>query len=135
MAKKELVKATLESFMAKAIERKQTEVKFKDIEVPSLEMLVTFNKPSEELSLEVINELSQHDGDFEALAGVFADLIYKCCPMLKDIYTKQGSDKKYSTPTEVVVDLLTLSDRLAVGNELLEMTGLGGKDVKKKLKK
>lgn len=133
MGKKKLEKLTIDSLIARKIEREKNEIKVKEIEVPSLGGTILFNKPSDEDIFDTYDKLKDNDEDLRTLSEAYTDLIYNCCPTLKEMFVNKTIDVKI--PTDLVKEIFTVADRLQVGTELLEMSGLNTENLGEEIKK
>jgi hypothetical protein len=119
--KKELNKLTFDSLIAKKLAKEKNEIKFKEIEVPSLEGTLVFEKPLEEDLISSIDKID--DGkDTKSVLEAYDQLIYSCCPTLKD--SKLQEQLGIKAPLDIVKTLFDMSDRLLIGNELVEFSGM-----------
>lgn len=134
MGKKKLQRLTLDNIIAKKLEREKNEIKFKDIEVPSLGGTILFNKPDDDSVLETFEKIKDHEDDLRLLDEAYTDLIYSSCPTFKEIFNNKSLED-ITVPTDVVKSILILSDRLQIGNELIEMTNLGKSNAGEEIKK
>lgn len=121
MAKKEIKKLTLDDLIAKKIEKEKNTVKYKEIEVPSLGGTLTFEKPLDEDVIECIDNIGDGTSTLKILEA-YDKLIYSCCPQLKNTKLQESLDIK--VPNDIVKELLDLSDRMLVGNELIKFSGI-----------
>ena len=129
MVDKKVLKLTFDQLIAKKIEKDKNEVKFIDIEVPSMGGTLTFSKPLEEEILKCMDSIS--DGLTSSVLVAYDALIYACCAYLKD--EKLHEQLEIKDPENVVKTMFEVADRLQIGNELLKFSGMSniGKKVKK----
>lgn len=127
--KKEIKRITLESLVAKKIEREKNEVKFKEIVVPSYGEAFLFEKPLEDDILDTFDTIGQ-DNDIRKVDEAYKILIYNTCPLLKNKETQEALGKV--VPEEIVSAVFTLSERLEIGSQLVEFSGMSGIDDKVK---
>lgn len=112
---------TLEQFIAKSLQRENDKIKLKDIYVESLDCNLTFEKPTNEDILDVMDRISE-DKTVRNCVNVFKNLIYNCCPFLKkqELHDAHG----VTAPTDIVDKILEIQDILDLGEELMKLTGI-----------
>lgn len=133
MAKKKIEKLTIDNLIARKLEREKNEIKVKEIEVPSLGGTLLFNKPLDDYVFDVFDMLKDNPEDLRTIAEAYTDLIYHCCPTLKEMFKNKLTDAQ--VPSDLVKEVFTLSDRLTIGNELVEMSGLSKENLGEEVKK
>lgn len=119
--KKELKKLTFDELIAKKMERDKSAIKFKEIEVPSYGGTLVFEKPLEEDILDCMDKID-NEKPMSSSVAAYDILIYNCCPTLKD--TKLQEQLGVKDPKDIVKELLDVDDRLEIGNELVEFSGV-----------
>ena len=120
----------LDELIAKKLQKDKSRLTFKEIEVPSYEGTLLFERPTDEEMLECMSNVG--DGtDMVVIVDAYDKLIYNCCPTLKK--TELHEQLSIADPRDVVKTLFDLSDRMFLGNELTEFSGIG--DIKEKIKK
>lgn len=130
---KKVTKLTLESLIAKKLERDKTQVNIKEIEVPSLRGSLPFHKPADEDIFDAFDKMKGQEEDLRVMDEVFIKLIYRCCPMLRDDSLKEQFGVK--DHIGIVPALFSLADRMTIGKELMVMSGLAGEEVAENIKK
>lgn len=93
---------TLEALMAKAEQRKQEKYEIRQVEVPSLGGALQLEK----IPLTRIASMMDDLGDTSMSANLAfnVDLIYACCPMLRN--TKLQAAYEVAAPTDIVCAVL-----------------------------
>lgn len=130
MANKEkMKKLTFDELIFKKLEKEKNEIKFKEIEVPSLGGTLVFERPLEEDLISCIDSIDEGK-DTKSVLAAYDELIYSCCPTLKDSKLQEQFD--IEAPMDIVKVMFEMSDRLLIGNELVEFSGIAG--IKDKIK-
>jgi hypothetical protein len=130
MSKQSLKKLTFDDIIAKKLQREQDKFIKKEIEIPSMGGTLLFEKPQEEDVLNAIDMIGDGN-DINVMVKAYDQLIYNCCPTLKDPKLHEQLD--ITVPTDIVKAVMELSDRMLVGNELVALSGIG--DLGNKIKK
>jgi hypothetical protein len=119
---------TFDQLMARKLQREQDKVQFKEIAIPSGGKLL-FEKPSEDDVFACIDMIGNGD-IFANVIAAYDRLIYNCCPELKN---KELHGDTVIIPTDIVKALFDVPDRVQIGNELVEMSGMSniGEQIKK----
>jgi hypothetical protein len=121
--KKTLTKLTFDELIARKLQKDKDRLNFKEIEVPSYGGTLTFERPLDEDLIPCIDEAKAGGGLKDALEA-YDKIIYTCCPMLKD--PKLHEQFGVKNPLDIVKTLFDMNDRLTVGNELMEFSGITG---------
>lgn len=121
MEKKKIL--TFSDLIARKLQKDKDEVKFKDIEVKSLGGFLKFEKPTEEDVLEFMDEMGDGE-DKSKTVRAFEKLIYNCCSTFKEKELKEQFKSEIKIPFDIVKLLIPLQERMQIGNELLEMSGM-----------
>lgn len=129
MSKETVLKATFKDLIAKKIQKEQNKEVFKDIFVTSMGKSLTFKKPSEEVIINLLDDISDKSSMAEQMEYM-RKLIYLSCPMLQD--TELHSELGVADPFEVVPAIFDMKDVNEIGQELIELIGLN--DVEEKIK-
>lgn len=130
MSKENAKKATFKDLIARKLEKEKDEFKTKDIYVSSMDAMLTFKKPKDDMVLDVMDEIG--DGqDVRKMVGAFKKLIYLCCDMLQD--TELHKELEVVDPFDTVEKIFSLSDILEIGEQLMDLIDIGQKvgDIKK----
>ena len=130
MSKNTLKKLTFDDIIAKKLQKEQDTFRTKEIEIPSMGGSLVFEKPSEDDVFTCLDMIGEGH-DIKNVVAAYDRLIYNCCPTLKD--TKLHEQLDIKVPTDIVKTLMDVSDRLLVGNELTEFSGMNsvGAKIKK----
>jgi hypothetical protein len=120
---------TLEQFIAKSLQRENDKIKFKDIYIESLDCDLTFERPTNEDVLEVMDEISENK-TVRNCVDVFKKLVYNCCPFLKEqqLHDAHG----VADPIDIVDKIFEIQDILDLGEKLMQLTGI--KDFQEEIK-
>lgn len=124
MSKGQARKATFKDLLARKLQKEQDQVKVKDIYVSSMDATLTFTKPSDDQILDVI-DLYGDGADTRKVIEAFKPLIYNCCPMLQD--TELHKELGVADPFDTVDALFDLADKIEIGEQLMDMTNIGGR--------
>lgn len=113
---------TLEALMAKAEQRKQEKYEIRQVEVPSLGGALQLEK----IPLTRIASMMDDLGDTSMAANLAfnVDLIYACCPMLRN--TKLQAAYEVAAPTDIVCAVLgdNMMEINRIVTAILDMYGL-----------
>ena len=125
-----MAKLTLNQLIANRIEHEKKRTS-KDISVRSLGGELTFEKPPNEVLLDLMDKVGDGSNARDAIQA-FRELIYDSCQMLKsrELHEEYG----IKDPYDIVDALFDLGDIVTVGTQLLEMTGLNAEDLDIKIK-
>lgn len=124
-------KLTLQDLIAKKVIKDEQKNLKKDIYVESLEGEITFERPGEEDVIAAMDKMGDNTSTQDTIDAI-ATFIYKSCPMLRDKELQDTYEVK--DPTDIVKELFTLSERDAIGQELLKMSGVKIKEIKEEIK-
>jgi hypothetical protein len=124
MNKPSVLKATFQDLIKKKLQKEQAATAFRDINVSSMNRVLTFKKPSDDMILDVMEEIGDKK-DVKKMMEVFRKLIYQCCPMLQDI--ELHKQLEIIDPFDVVKILFDLSDIMEIGEQLMDFINLNGK--------
>lgn len=124
MSKESIKKATFKDLIAKKLKKESEINKTKDIFVSSMDATLTFRKPSDDLILDVIDEIGDKD-DTRKMVVAFKKLIYMCCDMLQD--TELHKELEVVDPFDTVEKLFDLADTMEIGESLMDLINIGGK--------
>ncbi|MFV0517816.1 MAG: hypothetical protein ACK5MV_10525 [Aminipila sp.] len=123
-------KATFKDLVARKRQKEESLLKFKEIEVKSMEKSLIFKKPSDDMVLDVMDGIGT-SADTRAVTKAYKKLIYMSCDALQD--TELHKELDVIDPLDTVDAIFDLSDILTIGEELFEFSGIGsiGEEVKK----
>lgn len=124
MSKESVRKATFKDLLAKKIQKEESEMRFKDIYVSSMDATLTFKKPSDDLICDMIDELKDEENT-RKLVEVYKKLIYQCCPMLQD--TELHKELEVVDPLDTVSKIFDLKDIMEIGEKLEDLIDIGTK--------
>jgi len=124
MSKETIKKATFKDLLAKKIFKEQNQFKSKDIFVSSMDATLSFKKPSDDMVLDVMEEIGEGK-DTKKMVIAFKKLIYMCCDMLQD--TELHKELDIADPFDTVEKLFDLADILEIGEQLMDLIDIGGK--------
>lgn len=125
MSKKSVLKATFDDLIKRKIQKEKDQQRTKDIYVSSMDRTLTFKTPKDETVLDILDEM----GDMKLTSSVirgYKKLIYLCCDMLQD--TNLQEEIGVQDPFDTVDVLFSLSDVTEIGEQLMELIDVGGKD-------
>jgi len=124
MSKEAIQKATFKDLLNKKIKKEQDQFKVKEIHVTSMDRILTFIKPKDDILLDVIDEM----GEGQSTGGMvqaFKTLIYHTCPMLQDMELQ--SQLEVLDPLDTVQAIFDLSDIMEIGEQLMELVNINAK--------
>lgn len=125
MSKNQCKKATLEDLIAKKIQKEKDKNKTKDIYISSMDKILTFVKPKENVVLDAIDEIG--DGkDTRNTISAFKHLMYECCPLLQN--QELQKELEILDPYDIVDVLFELGEVMKIGEQLVDLFGLGSID-------
>lgn len=113
-------KLTIELLMGRR--QKKEKFMFKEVFIPSLEGTVTIKKCDYNVVLKAMDSISK-DGGMSNIVDTFKELIYKSTPL----FSNGDLLKEYEVaePFDIVTELLDLGEVVNLGNEILQLYGLG----------
>ena len=124
MSKETVRKATFKDLIAKKIKKEEEQFKTKYIFISSMDAALTFHKPTDDQVLDVIDEIGEGK-DSKKMVSAYRKLIYLCCNMLQDPDLHKEID--VVDPFDTVNKLFDLADVMEIGEQLMDMTGIGDK--------
>ena len=124
MGKEAMKKATLKDLVSKKIKKEEDKYKVREIYVTSMGAYLMFKKPSEDLIIDIIDEIG--DGkNTKSVYEAFKKLIYMCCDMLQDPELHKELD--IVDPYDTVNSIFEFGDVMELGEKLVEFLDFGGK--------
>lgn len=121
----QLKPATFKDLIAKAVKKKADKTKVEEIPVTSMGATLTFKKPSDDLIVELLDEMGG-ETKISAMVPAFKKIIYLSCDMLKD--PQLHEDLGITDPFDTVEALFDLSDILEIGEKLMDLLNLSKKE-------
>ncbi len=118
---KQLQRATLEQLIAHSEKQDRDKMRVEEIEIPSMEKTLLFKRPSDELILDMINDLTDNE-DTKAYYDELAKVLYECCDDLKSPELYDALD--VGDPVDVVYKIMDLNDIVVVGEAVCGMNPL-----------
>lgn len=125
MNKEQIKRATFQDLIAKKLQRDKDKKQFKDIKVSSMGMTLQFKKLEEEKVLDIADEFEKTEILAEQIA-ITRKLIYLSCPMLQD--EKLHEELGVKDPFDTVKVLFDLNDTNEIGEQLMDLLGIGNTD-------
>lgn len=125
MNKEQIKKATFQDLIAKKLKRDKEKVQFKDIKVSSMGKTIPFKRLDEEKVLDIADEFEKTEILAEQIA-ITRKLIYLSCPMLQD--EKLHEELGVKDPFDTVKVLFDLNDTNEIGEQLMDLLGIGNTD-------
>ncbi|WP_321833634.1 hypothetical protein [Clostridium butyricum] len=125
MNKEQIKRATFQDLIAKKLQRDKDKKQFKDIKVSSMGMTLQFKKLEEEKVLDIADEFEKTEILAEQIA-ITRKLIYLSCPMLQDEKLHEALGVK--DPFDTVKVLFDLNDTNEIGEQLMDLLGIGNTD-------
>jgi len=129
MAKKktniDAVKLTLQDIINKKLQKKSTEVKFKEIYTSKMDGKLIFKIPTEEEMFDIIDDLGENK-KIKHIKDVYIKMIYRQCEMLHEKELLAAYD--ITRGFDIVEILFTTKDILSIGNTFMEESDFGDKE-------
>ena len=122
-------KATLKDLIAKQLQKENNKDKTYEIPVKSMGKSLIFKRPSDELKLDLIDEIG--DGkNIRNVIAVYKKLIYLTCDLLQN--TELHEELGVVDPFDTVDKIFDLDDLMNIGEQLMDAmdTGSVGEDIK-----
>lgn len=116
-------KATFQDLIAKKMQREEDKYKFIEIEVPSIEKSLVFKKPSDELMLDVMDEIEKGRST-KAVAEASKRLIYLTCEALQS--PELHKELVVADPFDTVSAIFDIAEVMTIGEKLFDFSGIGG---------
>jgi hypothetical protein len=119
------VKLTLTDLINKKLQKKSTEVKYKNVYVSKLDGELTFKIPTEDEMFSIIDELGE-DKSTKHIKEIYTKMIYRQCDMLheKDLTDAYGITRGF----DIVEVLFTTNDILNTGNSIMDEANFDEKE-------
>lgn len=117
MSKKEAKKATLKDLINKKLQKEQKALQIKDIYVPSMDANLTFKCPSDDLLLDMLEEIGDGSST-KQIVEAYKKLLFQCCPMLQDSELHQ--EMEVVDPFDVVNKIFSIKEIMELGNQLAD---------------
>jgi hypothetical protein len=124
MNKESIKKATFKDLIAKKIQKEADQFKVKDIYVTSMDATLTFQKPKDDLILDVMDEMGDMNSMHKVIGG-YKKLIYLTCNMLQDSELHKELD--IVDPFDTIEKLFNLADIMEIGEQLMDLIDMDGK--------
>lgn len=124
MSKKTVQKATFKDLIAKKLQKEKDQFKSKEIYISSMDKVLTFVKPKEEVLIDIMDNIREENTMTENLE-MTRKLIYHSCPMLQDV--ELHKELEINDPYDVVRQLFDLADISEIGSELNTLVGFDEK--------
>lgn len=122
-----MAKADFKDLLARKIAKDSNKGKTKDIFVKSMGKEMTFKKPSDDLVLEIMDEIGDNTNTSE-MVKAFKKLIYLTCDLLHDPELHKELDIK--DPYTTVDEIFDLGDILQIGEQLMDLIDIGDAKIK-----
>ncbi len=123
-------KALLNSFAARAEQKKKSRMEVKPFEIPGVGK-VAFTKLGYSASVELMGRMVEAEGskNFADICNAQAEMIYDCCPTLQDseLLKELGAE---ADPYSVVPMLMDVAEIAALAAELVTWMNLSGDAIK-----
>jgi hypothetical protein len=124
MSKEKAKKATFKDLIAKKIQKEADQFKVTEIYVTSMDATLTFQKPKDNLILDVMDEM----GDMQVVSkivGGYKKLIYHTCNMLHD--SELQKELEVVDPFDTIEKLFNLADIMEIGEQLMDLIDMADK--------
>ena len=115
-------KATFQDMIARKMQKEQDKHKTKEIEVKSIGKVLVFDKPSDDLVLNCIEEIGDGTNIRKTLEA-YKKLIYHTCALLQSIELQEKLE--IIDPYDTVNAVFDLADILQIGEDLTDFVGFG----------
>lgn len=113
-------KATIKDLISRKLQRDNAKPKYYDIEVKSLGKAITLKHPSDEMRLNMMEEMGA-EPDMRTTIEAYKHLIYDCCPLLHDRELQEELEIK--DPYDTVDAIFDLDDITEIGEQLMDKMG------------
>lgn len=121
------MKADFKDLLARKLAKDSGKNKTKDILVTSMGKELTFKKPSDDLILEIMDEIGDNTSTADTVAA-FKKLIYLTCDMLQD--TELHKELEIQDPYQTVDAIFSLGDIMEIGEQLMDLIEINTSKVK-----
>lgn len=129
MSKSHNTKLTLNDLIAKKAEKANKRNKTEDVYLDSLGGMVTIRVPEDRVILKAMDMMK--DETIEGVMQAYVYAIYYSVDLFQD--PKLHEEYEVQDPTDIVVKLLDLGERLSLGDQIMKLSGLA--DIDKTVKK
>ena len=120
-------KATLKDLIARKMQKENDKVRFYEIPVKSLGKSLVFKKPSDDLRLDLMDEMGTSPTIRETIE-MYKKLIYRTCELLQD--TTLHEEIEVSDPYDTVDAIFSLDDITDIGEKLMDAIDPPGEEIK-----
>lgn len=121
------MKADFKDLLARKLAKESGKNKTKDILVTSMGKELTFKKPSDDLILEIMDEIGDNTSTADTV-NAFKKLIYLTCDMLQD--TELHKELEIQDPYQTVDAIFSLGDIMEIGEQLMDLIEINTSKVK-----
>lgn len=121
------MKADFKDLLARKVSKDSTKNMTKDIMVSSMGKEMTFKKPSDDLVLEIMDEIGENTNTTGTVQA-FKKLMYLTCPMLQD--TELHKELEIKDPYDTVDAIFSLGDVLEIGEQLMDLIDISADKIK-----
>lgn len=123
MSKENIKKATLKDLIIKKKIREENKFKSKDIYIESIDRELTFNKLSEEKTLDLLSEIKDLENiNLRENYELCKQMIYFSCPMLQN--PELHKELEITDPFEVVPALFEMREVFDITKEIKSLIGI-----------
>lgn len=113
-------KATLKDLIAKKVQKENKQDRMLEVEVPSMGKSLIFKTPSDEMRLDLLDELGENAGTRKYIE-MCKKIIYLCCDLLQNPELHQ--ELGIVDPLDTVDAIFDLDDISEIGDKLLDAIG------------
>lgn len=122
MDKKKVTRMTLDDIIKAKLQKDQDKLTVQDMEIPSVGKALRFRRPTRSEICDLIDRISESEGQTEEMLEIFEGLIYACCD---DLHSQDLFDQlELENPEEIVQAIMDEGDILVVGDEVASMNPL-----------
>lgn len=110
-------KATLKDLIAKKLQKDNEKTKSYEINVKSMGKSLTFKKPSDEMRLDMLDEMGT-EPDIRTMMSAYKKIIYLSCDLLQNQELQE--ELGVVDPFDTVDSIFDLDDILEIGEQLMD---------------
>ncbi|WP_256761406.1 hypothetical protein [Cohnella sp. WQ 127256] len=122
-------KLVLNDLIARKLQKEQAKPKAKDVYVKSLDGTLTITPPEESDILYAIDQIGK-DESMTNIVKAYDRLIYNSIQLFRS--NELHKEYEVIVPTDIVAKMLTLSERMEIGSQILEISGFNDMGTKVK---
>ncbi|MEG0900228.1 MAG: hypothetical protein RSF40_11035 [Oscillospiraceae bacterium] len=114
----------IQDLIAKKLEREEKQNETIEISVKSMDKSLLFKKPSEDIILDIMDEMQS--SNMHDIISATDKLIYFCCPLLQN--PQLQTQLEIVDPFDIVKAIFELTERSSIGEKLGGFIGISDKE-------